>query len=284
MEVLMNELSLEGQFSNLNEFLNSLKEMIVVQKIMDNAQIKLLKHYNLMNEKVTESQTLHDVLTDNSVKTTNEIRRFKMYLKRLLSEPSFWHESQLHNNSDNYVCNYTNKTNDYSLAEACERDRKVLSFKNTMFLENTLEMKKNNTKIDLINFHNRYLLNEILFEEGKIDELDYCKFQFADSNISFEKLEKDFSFNILTYEEKKMFISTFKMISEMSWDDILSHDGLDYKPYDPPRNSWFLNTPYAEKKIFKFRTSQKCRCFGYRENDIFYVLRFERDHKISDNG
>ncbi|PAD85752.1 hypothetical protein CHH55_21940 [Niallia circulans] len=283
MEVLLNELSLEGQFSTIDDFLISLREMIVVQKIMDKGQIKLLKHYNLMNEQVTKTHTLHEILTDNSVKTTNEIRRFKMYLKRLLSEPSFWHENQIHNNTDSYVCTFTEKINDYSLAEACERDRKVFSFKNNRFIDDIIEINKNNTKIDLLNFHNRHLLCDILFESGIINELEYCEFQFS-QNLSFKYIEEEYSFNILTFEEKKMFISTFSMFTKMSWDDILVNDGLEYKQYDPSKNNWFKNSPYEDKKIYKFRTSQKCRCFGYRENDIFYVLRFERDHKISDNG
>ncbi|WHX41173.1 hypothetical protein QNH36_03130 [Mesobacillus sp. AQ2] len=284
MEVLMNELSLEGQFSSINEFLTSLREMIVIQKIMDKAQIKLSKHYNLINEQVTETHTLHDVLTDNSVKTTNEIRRFKMYLKRLLSDPSFWHENQLHDHTNKYLCDYTNKTHDYSLAESCEREKKVLSFKHNKFLEDVLVINKNSTRVEILNFHNRYLLNEILFEEGLISEIDYCINHFDNSNLSFENLDQNFSFNILTHDEKKMFISSFRMFSEMSWDEILTHDGLKYKQYTPTGESWFLHTPYSDKKIYKFRTSQKCRCFGYRENDIFYALRFERDHKISDNG
>ncbi len=280
----MNELSLEGQFVNLEDFLDSLKVMIVVQKVMDAAQIRLLKHYNLTNEKVTESHTLHQVLTDNSVKTTNEIRRFKMYLKRLLSDPAFWHESQIHKETDNYIFKHTEKKYDYSLAEACERDRKVLSFDNERYREDILEVQKNGMKMTLLNFHNPYTLSETLYEENLINENDYCKFRFYNTNLSFDKLDDKYAFEILTNEEKRTFISTFKMFSEMSWEDILKHDGLDYKPYTPPGESWFEHTPFAYKKIYKFRTSQRCRCFGYREEDVFFVLRFERDHKISDKG
>ncbi|TNJ64552.1 hypothetical protein FE784_19945 [Paenibacillus hemerocallicola] len=285
MEVLMNELSLEGQFTDLNEFLNSLREFILIQKIMDAAQIKLLKHYNLLNEKVTVSHSLHAVLTDNSIKTTSEIRRFKIYLKRLLSDPSFWHENQFHKQSDRYTCKFTDKTHDYSLAEACERDRRVLSFENKKFKDNTIVIEKNNAEVmTLLNFHNAQSLSEILFEENAINEKDYCDVRFVETNLSFDHLDENFSFGILNYEEKRQFISTFKMFSEMSWDDILNHDGLDYKPYTPSGQSWFENTPFHNTKIYKFRTSQKLRCFGFREEDIFYVLRFERDHKISDKG
>lgn len=36
--------------------------------------------------------------------------------------------------------------------------------------------------------------------------------------------------------------------------------------------------------IFKFRVSEKIRCFGYREKDTFFVLRIDLEHKLSDKG
>lgn len=34
----------------------------------------------------------------------------------------------------------------------------------------------------------------------------------------------------------------------------------------------------------KFRFSKVLRCYGYRKEDKFKVLRLERDHSISDKG
>ncbi|KPV58169.1 hypothetical protein QJ48_18180 [Paenibacillus sp. A3] len=81
-------------------------------------------------------------------------------------------------------------------------------------------------------------------------------------------------------------MSSFEFFVELSWDDIGRSDGLQYKPYSPSskHNDWFRNSPYTGKDIYKFRTSQKYRCFGFRENEVFFVLRFERDHEYSDNG
>ncbi len=71
----------------------------------------------------------------------------------------------------------------------------------------------------------------------------------------------------------------------MSWNDISISDGLDYKEYSPNKeNNWFKNTKFSDKKIYKFRVTQKYRCFGYRELDTFYVLMFDIEHKISDKG
>ena len=39
-----------------------------------------------------------------------------------------------------------------------------------------------------------------------------------------------------------------------------------------------------KKGIKKFRITQRNRCFGYVNNGIFYVLRFDLDHELSDVG
>ncbi len=71
----------------------------------------------------------------------------------------------------------------------------------------------------------------------------------------------------------------------MTWKDILLSDGLEYKQYKPNRkNDWFRDNKYSKIDIYKFRVTQKYRCFGYRKGDVFHILRFEVDHKISDKG
>ena len=46
----------------------------------------------------------------------------------------------------------------------------------------------------------------------------------------------------------------------------------------------FENLNLKIRKFINFRCKNPKRCFGYREGEKFYVLRMERDHKISDNG
>lgn len=39
-----------------------------------------------------------------------------------------------------------------------------------------------------------------------------------------------------------------------------------------------------KKGVKKFRITQRNRCFGYVDNGVFYVLRFDLDHELSDVG
>jgi len=162
--------------------------------------------------------------------------------------------------------------------------------KNSHFLNETINIKCDK---ELVALKNYFLENtesilkdiELYLDSLDVEPLEYCLQKFKDSNLNFTLLEDTHGFNILSISQQKEFLSTFHKFSKMSWNDILKSSaytkGLNYKQYD---GDWFKNTKYSQKNIFKFRTSQKYRCFGYREKDIFFILRFEIDHKISDNG
>lgn len=162
--------------------------------------------------------------------------------------------------------------------------------KNSHFLNETIDIKCDNELIELKNYgleNTKEILDdiEVYIDSLNIEPLEYCLRKFKDSNLNFSLLEDTHGFNILSIYQQKKFLSTFHIFSQMSWDDILKSSankkGLNYKSYD---GDCFKNTEYSKKNIFKFRTSQKYRCFGYRDKDVFFVLRFEIDHKISDNG
>ncbi|CAC9627344.1 hypothetical protein [uncultured Gammaproteobacteria bacterium] len=110
--------------------------------------------------------------------------------------------------------------------------------------------------------------------------LVFCKNK-SWSNLNFDQLEEKFGFNLLDSIQTNEFINSFNTFDSMNWSDIEQSIGLEYKPYT---GDWFNNSGHKGKVIKKFRVSKKYRCFGYREVNIFYVLRFEIDHKISDKG
>ncbi|MEK5136363.1 hypothetical protein NST71_00340 [Priestia sp. FSL W8-1185] len=285
MELIINEFSLQGHFNSIDDFLDSLINIIKIETIMKKSSLKLLKHYELYSSPITKELTLHDILLDNNIRTRPEIRKFKRLLSTLINDPPFWNDDQRHGSNNNYYCDYTEKTNGYSLAEACERDRIVLSFQHNKFKEPDILMKKDSDEITLINIYNPRDLLDFLYEKELIDSYSYCLYWFKDSKISMDLLEEEYGFNSLQKHEKKIFISAVKLFDQLSWDDIPNHEGLKYKQYQPsPNEDWFRNSKYSDKQILKFRASQKLRCYGFREGNIFNILRFETDHKISDYG
>ncbi len=161
---------------------------------------------------------------------------------------------------------------------------------NSCFLNETISIRCDKESRELKNYfleNSQEILTdiEVYLESLDVEPLEYCLRKFKNSNLNFSLLEDTYGFNILNPLQQKEFLSTFNKFSQMSWNDIVksaaNRKGLKYKQYD---GNWFENTQYSDMNIFKFRTSQKCRCFGYRDGDVFYVLRFEIDHSISDNG
>ena len=162
--------------------------------------------------------------------------------------------------------------------------------KNSYFLNETINIKCDRESVELKNYSledTKSILEdiEIYLDSLDIEPLEYCLRKFENTNLNFTRLETDYGFIVLNATQQKEFLSTFHKFSQMSWSDIIksgaNKKGLNYKLYD---GDWFKNTEYSNTNIFKFRTSQKYRCFGYREKDEFFVLRFEIDHKMSDNG
>ncbi|WP_202410167.1 hypothetical protein [Pontibacillus yanchengensis] len=285
MEIVVNGFSVDGNFNDENEFYKSLYEIVRIERVMSDFSFSLLKHYELYSSLVTRELTLNDVLTIKESRANDEVTIFKRLLSNLTQTPPFWNDNQKHSHNDKYTCEYTSDTYGYSLAEACERDQLVLSFDHINFRVPSINIQKNAQDKQLINFFSFYEFLDYLYEEGFIDALYYCKKKFDSGMISFELLEKGYGFETLENQEIPQYISTFEYFNDSTWSDIFQNNSLDYKLYQPSKeNDWFKESKFSNKKIYKFRTSQKYRCFGFRENDTFYVLRFDTTHEISDNG
>jgi len=272
MEVLINELSLSGQFKNEDEFLDSFDSVLKMIKLIDRLNFSLLKEYSFFQSAVT----VHSKLDDFLKLRTDRARKMKQFLLKLAYSPPYWNENQRHNCFDTYSYNLSNICNT-SLAESCERDSIVLSFLHNDFLKNNLVVQKNANDMDVYNLIDKYHFLEYMLSISHIEPLKYCQLKFENSNLNFSYLENDYGFNLLeTSQQVDEFITSFKQFVQMSWRDIISSDGLQYKRYN--------GREFGNKTIYKFRITQKYRCFGYREGNEFFVLRFEIDHKMSDNG
>ena len=130
-------------------------------------------------------------------------------------------------------------------------------------------------------------LEEYLWKNKETDIYDYLKARYIDRRLDFSKFEKEYGFLDFSQSEIEDCIEAFDRFEEAEgWDEIVRDRTLNFKRYSPASNKddWFRKSEFKDKKIYKFRCKNPKRCFGYREGEKFYVLRMERDHKISDNG
>ncbi|MDK2082907.1 hypothetical protein PT502_03740 [Aliarcobacter butzleri] len=281
MEILINELSLDGQFNDEEEFLDNFDSILKIVKLIELLNFSLLKEYMLFDRNITANFKL----VDFSKSKNDRARKFKSFLLKLAQNPPFWNIDKKHNCSDVYQYSSKNIC-DTSLAESCERDKIILSFKHDEFKNLFCNVLKNQEPINLLNIININMFLDYLFKNGEIGCFDYCKNKFKDSKVNFEKINDGYGFDSLkTSQQEKEFIEAFELFDRTDWANILTSEGLEYKPYSASKsNNWFKGTEFENNSIYKFRVTQKYRCFGYRNGDIFYILRFEIDHKISDNG
>lgn len=269
----MNELSLTGQFKDEDDFFNHFDSILEIIKLIEVLNFTIAKEYMFFDVSITQESKLGDFLRLR----TDRAKRMKRFLAKLAQHPPFWNEIQKHNCiNDSYgfkgrdVCST-------SLAESCERDKILLSFRHVEFLDTKIEVEKNSDKVELYNLICRDNFLDYLLKSSTIEAKIYSQERFKKSNLDFSKLEDKDGFGLLeTVQQVDEFIDAFLEFSTMSWKNIISSDGLQYKKYN--------GKEFKNKNIYKFRVTQKYRCFGYREKDVFFVLRFEIDHKMSDNG
>lgn len=273
MEVLLNERSLTGQFKDEDEFFDSFDTVLKNIKLLDILNFSLAKDYMFFDVAITPKYKLGDFLKLR----TDKAKKMKRFLVKLANNPPFWNEIQKHDcANDSYTYNGIDIGNS-SLAESCERDKIILSFLHNDFLNHNISIQKNMINTPIYNLIDKDSFLDYLLLISEIEALSYCNLKFKNSNLNFSKLENEYSFDILsTQQQIDEFIDSFKQFSTMSWHNIMNSDGLQYKRYN--------GTEFNIDNIYKFRVTQKYRCFGYREQDEFFVLRFEIDHKISDNG
>lgn len=288
MEYIINELSLESQFENMTKFRDSLKNSTIkVINLVTEDNGTIYKSKNLGIKMVTENDTFNDVLKGR----TDEARKFKsILLKSMLRDP-YWEDNQVHSSEDLYLFE-NDVVTDTSMAEAYEREIPLISFNSDKSITLFSVENENGIKKDIINIVNVDDFKKHLFSIYKDTEtLKYCKLKYHNTNLCFDYFEENYGFNQLEKYEIKVSLEYFDKFTEYSWEEIMKgKKPFHYKKYTPSSSNinWFETSKFKEKSIDKFRIAYthdvSLRCFGFRENDIFYPLRIEKNHKISDHG
>lgn len=284
-KLYLNELSLEGQFDEIEDFLEQAVPLMKCLKFVYKKGGQVNKHSTFYNQKITRDKTWNDLRGMRG----DKVRKMKSLLLSTTDNPPFWDcQAQLKQDLQaKYIyegCNVSAT----SLAEAAEDNGMLLSFQHKMYSDLTVDIIKNNQekfKVSSVSTL-KYMLEE-LWIAGKISIHDYLSGRYEGTRLDFSELEQEHGFQKFESHEIRDCIQTFdKFIALDSWEMIFQDNGLHYKKYSPSseENNWFRGEAYCGKTIDKFRCINPKRCFGYREKDIFHVLRMERDHKISDNG
>lgn len=278
MQILFNELSLEGQFCNTDSFINDgLLPFVAILKEMEGFSTLLLKNKDAWNRKITPEINLYSFVFSQSSRRIDELRRLKVAIVNLTKEP-FWDDEIMQSPEDNYSFNGIDIWGS-SIAEACERDNTVISFSQSSSSENPLLVMKNGAEISILNLLRKGELTEYLWSHRRISFEQYLKSKFSSGKLDFSQVDPKMGFDCVNDKDQNSFISSFDLFELSSWDQISLSEGFDYKAFHGS-----LGTKYSKIQTYKFRVSEKMRCHGYRKDDRFIVLGFETDHSLSDHG
>ena len=110
--------------------------------------------------------------------------------------------------------------------------------KNECFFNEIILIKCDNDSKELKNYaleERDLILNyfeDKYYNELKNEPLQYCQEKFKNSNLDFSLLKNKDGFGLLeTTQQVDEFIDAFIEFSTMSWENIISSDGLQYKKY-----------------------------------------------------
>lgn len=109
--------------------------------------------------------------------------------------------------------------------------------------------------------------NYILNRENNDDKTGILKFSNCDDKYPLYELQKD---------ELKAFIAFAKQFEEMPWRMIKIYKGFKFE------NIPEINKPDSIEKditLSSIRISQSFRLIGYRNEEYFYIVWFDRNHE-----
>lgn len=86
-------------------------------------------------------------------------------------------------------------------------------------------------------------------------------------------------------DELSELLGAFRTMESLTWNQILGHSGLRFKKIDVTSCSKPLPSNVSDDiPLCEIRVCQKKRIFGYRVNNVFTVIWFDRSHEICPEG
>lgn len=284
MEFILNEESLKGQFTTVQDFLESLKSNIrcfhIIRKSERNTISKIDNFYDCY---VTSDIRIRDL---HNCPCSDELVAFQYQLEQEIYNLPHWDKNPMHDLSKAYLLEESDMAAT-GIAEATERDHLLLSFDMEKFKDCTLHIQAADREELVSSIYSPAFLVECVGKQLGIHGDDILKIRYEGTRIDCSSIEMKYGTEILNENQLQQIISSMdKFVKHETWENIDRDDGLEYKKYTPdsPKHNWYNGSMYRDKQIMKFRASSLLRVHGYRKGDKFRVLRFEIDHKQSDHG
>lgn len=289
MEYIVNELSLTGQYGGVEEFLDvGLPSFMGVMNDIRNADssLHILKKADLYDSNVTDDVKLKNLIWEEKYRIYDSLKKFKSQLADLILGGTFWDETFQQSIDTKYFRINDNLVSvaGSSVAEAFVREDCLVSFRKSDYEADSVYVTDEKEERAIPNFYRERQVLDFLLECGQLPYKLYIKNAF-NRRLNFNEISPREGLNLITRDNFHLFESAFHKFETLAWDQIRVDDGLDYKEFHKNRYTKdYFRPDQWDKTIMKFRINDKIRCFGYRMGNVFFVLRIDLDHRLSDLG
>ncbi len=181
MDIVLNDKSLDGQFTEHNFWEYMRKEVIPSLQMFEELGCALYKEYNTYNRPVTEDKNLLAFLKMQGNPVADSL---KNYLVQLSGRKPFWNDEIKTKEENDYFCKIQEIPN--CITEAYERDGMVYSFQNKNFGQMHLDIKCNGIDDKVRNAFNYESARVHLSSLGIIEIWDKNSFYIRDTGYKFE--------------------------------------------------------------------------------------------------
>lgn len=282
----LNELSLDGQYDTIDDFVKSNKEIMECVRWINKRGYRIYKKSDFYDSHITPDKTIQIGLRgyrSTSGEINDLLRKYKLLLELTSADP-YWDMEIEVSGAECYIGgDDVSKTS--VEAAACDGGA-LLSFAEYMYNDRCIDVSYKGNTIIVFSISSYHMLSSYLNINEFWDIDEFFKLRYKGTKLDFSKLESKYGLSEFQKEEIDDCISTFDRFIKMDWEQIYNDQSFYYKEYSPSskKKNWFKQSKYDKMQIDKFRCVNPKRCFGYREGEKFFVLRMERNHSISDFG
>lgn len=181
MEVLLNDKSIDMQFTE-DTFMEYIKdEVLPIMKLLNDKDVILLKEYSTYACMITNEKTVHDLI---NCKGNPIIDRFKDHLVQLTSVAPFWNDDIKTKTNVQYVCDIKEIPN--CITETYERSGTLFSLINGGYNDSYINLTCNGAKKSIRNFCKLNELKKHFAETGLITLWNSNSFNVDSIGYKFE--------------------------------------------------------------------------------------------------
>ena len=164
MEVILNDYSINGQFSYETFNLYMTNDVLPVMRMLDEYSVELLKSYDIYDKKITDNMSLQDYVHK---KGDPIVDRFKSYLISLAYTEPYWEMKPMTSDVKEYICEISKIPN--CITEAFERKAILFSFISGGFDKEKITLTCDKKDESIINFTTKQFAKKCLADMDIIE-------------------------------------------------------------------------------------------------------------------